>query len=135
MNGQKFALGTAVGAVTYFVAGFLIYGLALNTYMASNMMSGMMKDPPDWVHLVLGQIASGALMTVAIGVWAKTGGAAAGLRIGVQLGLLMILGFDLTMFATSHVMNNFTVVAVDVLAGTAMSAIAGAAVGAALGRR
>jgi len=46
----------------------------------------------------------------------------------------MILGFDLTMLATSNVMNNFTVMAVDVVAGTVLTAVAGAAVGATLGR-
>ena len=134
MNGQKFAIATLAGTVTYFIGGFLIYGLALSSYMTENMMSGMMKDPPEWIHLILGQIAWGALLALVIGRWAKAGGAAAGFRIGLQFGLLMILGFDLTMLATSNVMNNFTVMAVDVVAGTVLTAVAGAAVGATLGR-
>jgi hypothetical protein len=90
--------------------------------MTANMMPGMMTDPPDWVHLVLGQLASGAMLAYVIGQLAKTGGAAAGFKIGAQLGVLMILGFDLTMFATSHATNNFTAVAVDVLGGTVLTA-------------
>jgi len=135
MTGQKFAIATLAGTVTYFIGGFLIYGLALNSFMTENMMAGMMKDPPDWVHLILGQIAWGAMMALVIGKWAKTGGAGAGLKIGAQLGVLMVLGFDLTMFATSNAMHDFTTVVVDVIAATALNAVAGAAVGAALGRR
>ena len=135
MNAQKFAVATLAGAVVSFIGGYLIYGLALANFMSAHMMAGMMKDPPDFLHLALGQIASGALLTLAIGGWAKTGGAAAGLKIGWQLGLLMILGFDLTMFATSHAMTDFSAVAVDVVAGTILMAAVGAAVGAAIGRR
>jgi hypothetical protein len=135
MTGPKFAIATLAGAVVSLVGGFLIYGLALNSFMADNTMAGMMRDPPEWFHLTLGQVAYGALFTVVIGQWAKVGGAAAGLKIGTVLGLLMCLAFDLTMFATSHVMNNFRVLAVDVVGSTAIAALTGVAVGAALGRR
>ena len=47
----------------------------------------------------------------------------------------MMLAFDLTMFATSNAMTGFDVVAVDVVAGTVLTAVTGAAVGAVLGRR
>ena len=134
MTGQKFAIATLVGAVALFVGGFLIYGLALNSYMTANM-TVTMKDPPDWLTLGLGQIAGGALLTLVIGKWAKASGAGAGLAIGAQLGLLMCLAFDLTMYATSSMMNNMTVMAVDVLAATVLWAIGGAAVGAMLGQR
>ena len=135
MTGQKFAMATLAGAVTSFIAGYLIYGLALNSFMTSHMMAGMMRDPPDFIHLALGQVASGALLALAIGQWAKTGGVSAGLTIGAQLGLLMFLSFDLMMFATSHAMTDFSAVIVDVAAGTVLMAITGAAVGAVLGRR
>jgi len=135
MNGQKLAVGTVVGGITCFVAGFLIYGLALNSFMTANMMPGLMKDPPDWAHLIIGNLAGGALLTVVIGYWAKAGGVAAGFKIGAQLGLLMMLSFDFMLFATSNAMTSFHAMLVDVAAGTILNGAAGAAVGAVLGRR
>jgi len=135
MNAQKFALATLAGAVASFLGGFLVYGLALNSFMTARAMAGTMKDSPDLIHLALGQIAWAALLALVIGKWARTGGVAAGAGIGAQVGVLMILGFDLTMFATSNVMTDFSVVIVDVIAGTALMALTGAAVGWVLGRR
>jgi uncharacterized membrane protein len=135
MNGQKFAVATLAGTVSFFVLGFLIYGLALSSFMSAHMMPATMRDSPDWVHLVLGNAASGMLLTVAIGVWAKTGGMSAGLRIGAQLGFLMAASFDLTMFATSRIMTDFVAIPVDVLASTVMTAVAGAVVGMTIGQR
>jgi len=135
MNGQKLAVGTIVGGITCFVAGFLIYGLAFNSFMMANMAPGMMKEEPVWLHLIIGNIASGALLTVVIGYWAKTGGVAAGFKIGAQLGLLMMLSIDFTHFATSNMMTSFHAMLVDVAAGTILNGAVGAAVGAVLGRR
>ncbi len=135
MTGQKFIVSTLVGAVTLFVVGFLIYGVALMSYLEANTMAGLAKAEPDWVMLVLGNVASAGLLSTAIGTWAKSGGAADGLRIGLQLGLLMALSVDLTIYATSHVFNSLTAMAVDAAAYTVMMTIGGAAVGAAIGRR
>jgi hypothetical protein len=135
MNEQKFLIATLAGTVTSVVVGFLVYGLALNNFMTANMMAGLMKDPPEWAYLVLGQFAGSALLAMVIGRWAATGGAQVGFKIGAQVGLLMALAFDLTMLATSNMMAGFRVVAVDVVASTVITAITGAAVGAALGRR
>jgi len=135
MNAQKFARATLAGAVASFFGGFLIYGLALARFMTDHMMPGMMKDPPDWTHLILAQFVAGALLTLVIGKWAKVSGIAAGAAIGAQLGALVCLNFDLMMFATSNVMTDFSAVIVDVIAGTALMALTGAAVGWVLGRR
>jgi uncharacterized membrane protein YbaN (DUF454 family) len=135
MNGQKLAVGTIVGGITCFIAGFLLYGLALNSFMMANAAPGMMKEEPVWLHLIIGNLASGALLTVVIGYWAKTGGVASGFKIGAQLGLLMMLSFDFMMFATSNVMTSFHAMLVDVAAGTILNGAVGAAVGAVLGPR
>jgi hypothetical protein len=135
MNGQKFAVAALVGGVTCFILGYVIYGVLLAGYMSANMMPGLMKDPPDFIHLGLGNLASGALLATVIGGWAKTGGVGPGLKIGAILGVLVAASFDLTMFGTSNVMTNPDVMLVDICASTVLTALAGAAVGAALGRR
>jgi hypothetical protein len=135
MNGQKLAVGIIVGGITCFIAGFLLYGLALNSFMTANMAPGMMKDPPDWLHLIIGNLATGALLTVVIGYWAKTGGVPAGFKIGAQLGLLTMLSVGFTQFATSNLMTSFHAMLVSVAADTILYGAVGAAVGAVLGRR
>ena len=65
MDAKKFALGTVAGGVTYFLLGWLIYGVVLVKFMDANMGSatGVMKETPDFLWLIIGNLAWGALLT------------------------------------------------------------------------
>lgn len=134
MDAKKFALGTVAGGVAYFLLGWLIYGVALAKFFDDNSGSatGVMKETPDFLWLIIGNLAWGALLTWIFLRWAGIKTFGAGAQAGLVLGLLMTLAFDSMMYATSNVMN-MTGMLTDVVVGTVMSAVAGGVVGAVLG--
>jgi hypothetical protein len=135
MDGRKFAIATLAGGVTLFVVGYLVYGLALASFLEQHMLAGIQRSPPRYIVLFIGQLATAALLATVIGYWARVAGAAEGAKAGALLGFLVALSVDLTVNATSLVYHSLRAVAVDVFAFTIVMAIGGAVVGAALGRR
>ena len=87
--------------------GGLLYGVLTVSFFEANQWSavGVMRETPDYVHLFLGQLVFGALLTVVIGTWAGQAGAGAGLRLGAVLGALIGFAVDLTMFGVTNVSN------------------------------
>ena len=136
MTSNRFVLAALAGGVVMFLAGGLLYGVVLASFFAANVGSavGIMRDPPDYVHLALGQVVLGVYLAVVMDKWARVGGVAAGLKIGAISGLLIALGYDLTLFGTTH-MSNITATLVDPLVFMVQSACAGAAIGAVLGNK
>jgi hypothetical protein len=126
-------LGTIAGGVTFFVLGFLLWGVAFAGVFEANALSaGIMKDPPDFVHLGIGQLGFGALLTLIFGKWANISTAMTGLMAGAQIGILMAIGVDLSFFGTMNIMN-ITGTFIDIALVTVQTAIGGAVVGAVLG--
>ena len=136
MSSNRFVLAALAGGVVNFVVGFVLYGVLLASFFAANVGSavGAMKDPPDLVHLGLGQLVLGLFLAVVIDKWARVGGLAAGMKIGAISGLLIALGYDLTLFGMSN-MSNITATLVDPLVMMVQMACAGATIGAVLGPR
>jgi len=136
MSSTRFVLAALAGGVVLFLAGGLLYGVLTVSFFAANQGSavGVMKEPVDVLHLALGQLVLGLYLTVVIDKWARVGGVAAGLKIGAISGLLIGLGYDLTMFGTTN-LANITAVLVDPLIFMVQMACAGAAIGAVLGNK
>lgn len=130
MSTKKFVLATLAGGITVFVLGGLIYGLLAASFFEANQGSavGVMRETPDYVHLFLGQLVFGALLTVIIGKWVGQTGAGAGLRIGAIAGLLFGLGIDLTMFGVTNI-SNITATLVDPILVAIQLGLGGAVVG------
>ena len=67
MNTKKFFIGTFVGGITFFLLGYLFYGMALANFFTQHTtnVSGSMKSMNDlvWWALILGNLAVGALLT------------------------------------------------------------------------
>ena len=130
MNSQKFILGGIVGGVVFFLLGWLIYGMLLKDYMATNMSApGTMRADADmiWWALILGQFAGGFLMAYVIAK-ANATSAGAGAGVGFIVGLLVCLSYDLTMYAVSTTIVSLKGVAIDAAISAVMSAIVGAVV-------
>ena len=136
MNAKKFLIGTLVGGIAFFFLGYLIYGLALSSFFMkhSTAVAGSMRGMADiiWWALILGNFAMGALVTY---VLLKAGkatsfGNAAGTAAAV--GFFVALSTDLIHYATENGFD-LTSMAVDVIVGLVMYAIAGGIIGAVLG--
>ena len=136
MDTKKFLTGTLVGGIAYFFLGYLIYGMALEGFMASHAgtATGVAKsmDEMVWWALIVGNLSWAAMFSYIFVQWANVNSFGAGASAGAIIGLFMALGFDMVMFATSNMMD-MTGMLADVAAATVMNALAGGAIGAVLG--
>ena len=131
---QRFAVGTVAGGLVLFFVGYLFFGLLLVDFFAANAGSatGVMRDPPSFAALALGQLAWGAVLTLILS-WRGVSTFLDGAKTGALVGLLFFLGIDLTMYATTNI-NNLVASLVDAVVAAALFAIAGGAI-AAVARR
>ena len=134
MDTKKFLTGTVVGGITYFILGYLFYGLLFVDFFNGNLGSatGVFKtDDLIWWSLILGNLAGAGLLTYIFLKWAHISTFKSGLRAGAAIGFLMTLSWDFVGFGTGNILN-LQATLMDVVIGTVMTAIAGAAIGAVL---
>ncbi len=133
MDIKKLFMGGITGGVLFFLLGWLIYGILLMNFMASNpgTAGNVYKPEPDYLYLVIGNLAMGFLMAY-IFIKAGVNSMATGFITAAVIGLLMGVGYDCMAYATSTIMSK-KAMAADVTASTVMSAITGAVVGAVMG--
>jgi len=136
MDTKKFLIGTLVGGIAFFFLGYLFYGVALAGFFSEHYGPGAstMKsmDGIVWWALILGNLASGALLTYIFLKWANISSFGSGASAGATIGFLMALSMDLIRFATAGTFD-LTASLADVVVGTVMTAVAGGATGAVLG--
>lgn len=130
-------LASAVaGGVTFFILGFLIFGLALeNSVMRPNMNTypGLMNEMPVWAPLVIANIVQGLLLAYIFDQWAGIKTFVGGARGGAIVWFLISLSFQLMFLAFMNLHKNYIPAVADVIASTVMGAIGGGVVGAVLG--
>jgi len=135
MDTKKFLMGTIVGGISYFILGFLIYGLALESTMASYSNSACMRPMEQmvWWAMIVGNLGLAALLTY---VFLRAGNVTSfgsGLQTGGVVAFLLSLSIDLMMYSTSTMMNDMMGIVVDVIAATIMGAVVGGIIGITLG--
>jgi hypothetical protein len=135
MSTKRFVLATVAGGIAVFILGGLLYGVLTVSFFEANRGAavGVMRQTPDYVHLFLGQLVFGALLTVVIGTWAGQSGAGVGLRLGAVLGALIGFAVDLTMFGVTNI-SNITATLVDPFIMMTQLGVGGAVVGAVLAK-
>lgn len=135
MSAGRFLTATVVGGVVLFVMGYVIWGLAFMGFFESHMgsASGVMKEPMNFPMLILGQLALAALLTLMVGSWARVSGFGPAFRVGAVAGLLMSLGYDLTQYATTNLMD-LTATLVDPILGIVWMGLGAGAIGVLLAR-
>lgn len=134
MNNKKFWIGTLVGGVAFFILGFLIYALALDSFMQNHAgtATGVMKTEMQYWPLILGNFALAALFSYIFLKWAHIESFASGMRAAIIIGLLMSLSYDLVMYDTTNIMD-LTGAIVDIIAFSIMSGIGGGIIGLVVG--
>jgi len=136
MDSKKFLIGTLAGGITLFLLGYLFYGLALEDFFTKHSISpaGAMKSMNNiiWWALILGNLATGALLTY---VFLKLGNIlsfGSGFSTGAVIGFLMVLGTDLVRYSTENWLGRKGAAA-DVLVFTVLMAVSGGVIGMVLG--
>lgn len=130
MNAKNFLTAGIAGGITYFLLGWLTYGVLFVDLMKANAGTATGVDRGEDMFLwaiALGNLASGFLLSYIFTRIGHVNTAAAGAKIGLWLGLFIAAGVDFTIYGTS---NLFTLngLLIDVLIYAALSAIAGAVV-------
>jgi hypothetical protein len=131
MDIKKLLTGGIAAGIAFFLLGWLIYGVLLMDFMANNpgVAKGVNRAQENiqFLYLIAGNLAFGFLLAFVF-VKANISGIASGLVTGAVIGLLVSVGHDCIMYATTNVASRKEILA-DVIATTAMWAITGAIVG------
>lgn len=129
MNTNKILMAGIAGGLTFFLLGWLFYGVLLMDFMAANSgnIAGLHKEPMEMWALILGNLAWGFLFAIIMGCWSSGLSMGKGLCRGAIIGLLAATYMDMVMFATTNT-TTLTCVLVDMAVMTIMGAISGAIV-------
>lgn len=99
-------LATIVATVTMFVLGYLLWGMIAESIMGDHVVTNVMKDPPDFVFIFLGNLISAFALCTLYSKWARGHHSAKeGAEFGAWIGVFMGLGAGLIMFATANLMT------------------------------
>jgi hypothetical protein len=137
MTAKNRILGTLAGTVILFLLGWVFYGMLLMDFFSNNVGSAgnVMRtdDQMVWWALILGNMFQAYLLVY---VFSKTnvGTFSGGLKQGGFIGLILGLGFNLTMYATTN-MGTLTSSLVDPFVSAAMMGIAGGVIGMIAGKK
>ncbi|MBU1012650.1 MAG: hypothetical protein KKG99_06575 [Bacteroidetes bacterium] len=128
MKTNKILLGGIVAAVTFFLLGWLIYGMLLMDFMQSNSDQSLMKAEGDmvWWAMIVSNLASGFLLALLLS-WTNTKRFADAVKVGGTVGLLMAFAVDLSFYSMSNMFFNFTPIIVDTIISAIMWSLAGVA--------
>jgi hypothetical protein len=121
----KSILAVLASAVTGFLFGWLVWGIALMGYYQSNMVQypGLMKEPPIWSYF-LGNLAVGGLFVYALHHLAGITSFSKGVLAAMILTLLSTLPYEI-MFYTGMNLYPAPVLVVDLVANTVMGGLMG----------
>ncbi len=103
---KQHLLATVVAAVTMFVLGFLIWGVATVDFFDGHSTNNVMKDPPLFPWIILSNLIAAFALCAIYGKWARgyhsMGG---GFQFGIWIGIFMGLGVGLLWYGTSDLMD------------------------------
>lgn len=136
MNLTKILIGGIVGGIVYFLLGWLLYGEVLMDYYTANTNQCMMKPMADmnWLAMIVSNLAMGFLIAMIMS-WSNTTDIMSGAKIAAITGFLFCLSLDMSFYSMSTMYSNSTVMVVDIVIGTLMTAIGGAIVAWVMGIR
>lgn len=136
MNTKNFTLAGIAGGITFFMLGWLVYGVILMDTMKSFAGSATGVDRGEdmllW-SIFLGNLASGFLLSFIFTRLGTINNPTAGARAGFWIGLLMGAGFDFTMYGTSNI-STLTGVLIDIVVFAFLTALTGAVVAWVIGK-
>jgi len=101
-------ISTIVTTIWGFAGGYLLWGLVGDPFMEDHFGSatGIMREVPDMVHLILGCLVQGFAFSTIYRKWGGgTYSASNGLNFGLWVAILIGLGGGLIDFATSNMLD------------------------------
>jgi hypothetical protein len=129
-------VATLAGGITMFLLGWLIFGILLMDFFKANMINhpGLMKDPPNFLGLIIFNLAFAWLFAFIFDYWANIRTFIGGLKGGALIMLPLTIGINFQYLAFMNIHTGYTPVIVDIIAATILGAIAGGVIGFVLGK-
>ena len=136
MNIQKILLGTVVGGIVLTLAGFLIWGLGLESFIQSHTASydGLAKsEDAAFPFIIISCLATALLMSLVFNRWANISTAKTGASAGAVIAILVGLSADAMVLGQYNLIDS-TVLLLNVIGNAVWGAVGGAAIGWLMGR-
>ncbi len=135
MNTKKLLTGAIAGAVVFFLLGWLVYGNLLVSFMKHHTGEKPHLDRKEmkFIFIIIGNLLQGLFLTY-IFLKANVNTLINGLITGGVIGLLSGAAIDCIMYGTTYILSKHSMVA-DIIAATAISAVAGAVIGLVIGEK
>lgn len=135
MGNNNILIAGLVGGIVSFITGFLIWGIALESFAEVNAGSatGVTKEGMDFWAIILGSLAGGMLVAIIFGRWAHIKTAKTGATAGAIIGILLGININFIMFGTTFV-TTLPLAIVNSIAYAVLYAVIGAVVGLMLGK-
>lgn len=122
---MKILRGTIFGGISYFLLGWVVYGILLMGFISENMSQCAARpDEMIWWALILSNFTAALLLTLLL-KWFGAKGIVDGLKIGALFGFLYSSTVGLSSWSMTTMYSKFSVLIVDVLASTVVLAIVG----------
>ncbi len=131
MNIKRVSIGSLVGVVTLYIAGFLIFQTVFAEFYAANAGSatGVARESPIIWAGVLGDLSYAVLIVLAIETRGADVSLVDGMKVGAIVGFLLWFTVNFTLYGLQNV-NNLTLTITDPILEFVRGGIGGAAIAA-----
>jgi hypothetical protein len=132
----RLLVATVVGSIFMLLVGFLIFGVALNSYMLANTTQypGLLKNPPNFILLTVAHLAFVGLLALVAEYWARVRTFSGGAKVGVLVTFPVAVWTDLMTESFMEIYIGIVPIIVDIIIATALGAITGGIIGVVLGK-
>ena len=120
---MKILRGTLFGGITYFLLGWLVWGILLMDFMSANM--NHCANRPEgimvWWAIIVSNLAAAMLLTLVL-KWSGAKGYMDGLKTGAILGFLYALIVDMSFLSMTTMFNSYGALVVDLIVSSLLFA-------------
>ncbi len=130
----RYTLAVLAGSVVMLLVGSILYGVLFAGLFREGAIAGagVMKQSPDFLWIIVGQLAFAVLLTLIIS-WRNATSIAAGMWTGAIVGFLMAIGYDFAQYGTTNLWT-LTATLVDPFISAVLVGAGGGVMGFVLGR-
>ncbi len=122
---MKILRGTIFGGISYFLLGWLVYGILLMGFLSTNMnQCAARTDEMIWWAIILSNFTAALLLTLFL-KWFGAKGIIDGLKIGALFGSLYAATVALSSWSMTTMYTGLGALIVDIIASTVLFAIIG----------
>jgi hypothetical protein len=107
MDMKRLAIGTIVGGITSYIAGYLIFDVAtIGTYYAANFgIAGAVREVPVQWAIVVSNLAMAAVITYCTATRANAQSIGGGLLSGLTIGFAVWFIADFSVYGYTNLLN------------------------------